>query len=318
MGSFIIRRIIQAVFVFLIVTFSVFISIRMLPGDPILVLISQEEYASVSDEQIEKLRHEFGLDRSVIVQYTDWLSHVFRGDLGTSITYRVSVADEILKRLPITLHLGVTAMILSIIIGTPLGILSAVRRGGWLDNIVTTLANVGITIPSFWLGVMMVYMFALYLGLLPVCGYTSPFDDLWLSTRKLVMPAICLAVFPMSSIARQTRSSMLEVMGQDYIRTAWAKGLKERLIIARHALKNALIPVVTLIGFSFRNVVGGSVLIESVFNIPGMGRMAVESILSQDYAFVQGIILVLVTAVLLVNLIVDLSYGWLDPRIRYD
>jgi peptide/nickel transport system permease protein len=318
MTTYIIRRLVQSVLVFLIVTLGVFLAIRLMPGDPILVLISQEEAARVSEEQINALRHEFGLDRPMMVQYVDWLFDVVRGDLGVSITYRSDVASEILRRLPITLHLGVLALIVSIVIGTPLGVVSAVRRGGWLDNLVTALANVGITIPSFWLGVMLIYLFALYLGLLPVQGYTSPFENFWLSTRKSIMPVFCLAVFPMASVARQTRSSMLEVMGHDYIRTAWSKGLKEGVIIARHALKNALIPVVTLIGISFRYIIGGSVLIESVFNIPGTGRLAVESIISQDYAFVQGIILVMVTAVLLANLIVDLSYGWLDPRVRYE
>jgi len=317
MTTYIIRRLIQSVLVLLMVTMIVFLAMRLLPGDPILMLITADDLAEASVEQIEALRHEFGLDKPMIVQYVGWLSGAVRGDLGISIIHRGDVTSEILGRLPITLHLGLLAFIISIIIGIPMGVVSAVRRGGWLDTGVTLLANLGITVPIFWLGILMIYLFALYLGLLPVYGYTSPFEDFWMSTRQIIMPVFCLSVFPIASSARQTRSSMLEVMQQDYIRTAWSKGLRERVIIARHALKNALIPIVTLKGIALRNIIGGSVLIETVFNIPGMGRMAVDGVLSQDYAIVQGVILLIATVVMLANLVVDLSYGWLDPRVRY-
>ena len=191
------------------------------------------------------------------------------------------------------------------------------RRGKTLDSVVTSLSNIGITIPGFWLGVMLIYFFGLYLNWLPVEGYTSPFKDFWLCTRQLVMPVICLVLFPIASLTRQTRSSMLEVMRQDYIRTAWSKGLRERFVIFRHALKNGLIPVITLSGMNLSLIVGGSVVIEQVFNIPGMGRLAVTSILNQDYPYVQGVVLVIACFVMLVNLLVDVTYGWLDPRIRY-
>lgn len=316
--AFIIRRLIQSAFVFLIVSMSVFFAIRLLPGDPILVLMSPEQMGAVTEEQLEAIRHEFGLDRPMIVQYVYWLSDVARGDLGVSVLYRTDVKSEILRRLPITLHLGLLAIIISGILGILLGVASAVRRGRWLDTVVTVLANFGITVPSFWLGILLIYLFALYFRVLPVCGYTSPLTDFSMSTRQIIMPVLCLAVFPLAMVARQTRSSMLEVMRQDYIRTAWSKGLTERVIVARHALKNALIPVVTLIGISFRNVLGGAVIIETVFNIPGIGRLAVSGITTQDYAVVQGVVLVMVTAVLLINLVIDLSYGWLDPRVRYE
>jgi peptide/nickel transport system permease protein len=254
----------------------------------------------------------------MIVQYIDWLFHVFTGDLGKSVVYDTSVADELIKRLPITLHLGILAIVISGFFGTLLGVVSAVKRGRWLDTLVTVIANLGITVPSFWLGILLVYVFAIYLGLLPVQGYTSPLNNFSMSTRQLIMPVLCLAVFPLATVARQTRSSMLEVMGQDFIRTARSKGLKERIIISRHALKNAFIPIVTLTGIVFRNVLGGAVIIETVFNIPGLGRLAVQSIITHDYAFVQGVVLVMVTAVLLINLIIDLTYGWLDPRVHYD
>jgi peptide/nickel transport system permease protein len=238
--------------------------------------------------------------------------------MGDSILQKVPVSDEIIRRIPITFHLGILAFIIGLVIGIPAGVISAVRRETWLDTLVTTLSNLGITVPAFWLGVLLMYFFGLYLHWLPVMGYTSPFTDFWLNTKQLVMPVFCLALFPIASTARQTRSSMLEVMHQDYIRTAWAKGVKEQAVIMRHALKNGLIPIVTLAGMGVPMIVGGAVLIETVFNIPGMGRLAVTSVLNQDYPYVQGIVLIVSAAVLLVNLIVELTYGWLDPRIRYD
>jgi peptide/nickel transport system permease protein len=222
-----------------------------------------------------------------------------------------------LERIPLTIHLGVLAFILAHAVGIAAGVICAVRRGKWLDTVVTVLANLGITIPTFWLGIMMIYLFAVYLKWLPVMGYTSPFTDFWLSTKQLIMPVISLAVLPMASAARQTRSSMLEVMQQDYIRTAWSKGLKERGVIFKHALKNGLIPVFTLAGLHLSTIIGGSVLIETVFNIPGMGRLAVSSVLNRDYQVTQGITVVIAAAIILVNLIIDISYSWLDPRVRY-
>ncbi len=317
MTAYIIRRLIQSLVVFLLVTMAVFFVIRLLPGDPILVLMSPEEMGRTTEDQIAALRHEFGLDRPLGVQYVYWLSDVVRGDLGVSVLFRTDVTSEVLRRLPITLHLGLLAIIISGILGILLGVASAVRRGGWIDTVVTVLANLGITVPSFWLGILLIYLFALYFRLLPVYGYTSPFGNFWMSTRQMIMPVFCLSVFPLATVARQTRSSMLEVMGQDYIRTAKSKGLTERMVVARHALKNALIPIVTLTGISFRNVLGGAVIIETVFNIPGLGRLGVSSIITKDYAIVQGVVLVMVTAVLLINLAIDLSYSFFDPRVRY-
>lgn len=317
MTTYIIRRFFQSIIVLLIVTMIVFFSMRLLPGDPILMLITEDDLQSISEAEIASLRKEYGLDKPMIVQYANWLKGVVQGDFGKSIVHGGPVINDIVDRLPITLYLGILAFAISIVIGIPLGIISAVRRGKWLDTWVTVIANLGITVPTFWLGILLIYLFALYLGLLPVQGYTSPFDDFWLSFRKILMPVFCLSIFPIASAARQTRSSMLEVMGQDYIRTAWSKGLRERMIIIRHAMKNALIPVVTLQGMLLRNIFSGQVLIETVFNIPGMGRLAVDGVLAQDYAIVQGVTLLIVIVVLFANLLVDLSYGWLDPRIRY-
>jgi len=317
MTTYILRRLIQAVIILILVTAIVFFAMRLLPGDPIRMLVTQSDQANFSEEEIEALRHEYGLDRPLIVQYGDWLVDIMHGDLGTSILQGSPVINEILHRLPITFHLGLVSFIIGTLVGVTLGIISAVRRGSWLDTVVTTLANLGITIPVFWLGVLLMSFFSVYLDWLPLMGYTSPFKDFWLNTRQMIMPVICLSLFAVAGNARQTRSAMLEVMHQDYIRTAWSKGLKERVVVMRHALKNGLIPVITLLGAGVSHILGGSVLVETVFAIPGMGRLAITSVVNQDYPFIQAIILIIAATTLFSNLVVDLAYGWLDPRIRY-
>jgi peptide/nickel transport system permease protein len=227
------------------------------------------------------------------------------------------VGKLLLERYPVTIHLGALAFLFSTTLGIAAGMVAALRRGKLGDAIVTPLTYIGITIPSFWLGVLLVYGVGLKLGWLPTNGYTSPFDDFWLSTKQVIMPVICLSVFGLAATARQMRSSMLEVIRQDYIRTAWSKGLKERVIVIRHAMKNSLIPVITLLGMGIRVIFGGSVLIETVFNIPGLGRLIVTSIFGQDYVVVQASTLVIAIIIILSNLVVDISYGWIDPRIRY-
>jgi peptide/nickel transport system permease protein len=317
MTAYIIRRIIQSVFVILLVSIVVFIALHILPGDPIYMLMTSEELGQKSEEEIQAVRHEFGLDKPLIVQYFDWLGGIAHGDFGTSIRYRFSVGDVMLERIPLTLHLGILAFIVAHVLGILAGIICAVRRGKWLDTVVTVIANFGITVPTFWLGIMMIYVFSIYLNWLPVMGYTSPFKDFWMSTRQLVMPVICLAIMPMASAARQTRSSMLEVMHMDYIRTAWSKGLTEKTIILRHAMKNGLLPVLTLAGLHLSGIIGGSVLIETVFAIPGMGRLAVDSLFNRDYLVIQGVTVVIAGVIIVVNLLVDMAYGWFDPRVRY-
>jgi peptide/nickel transport system permease protein len=318
MTAFIIRRLLQTVVILFIVSLIVFLALRLLPGDPIILLVSQAQLQQFSEEQLDTLRHEHGLDKPIIVQYFDWVGGIFRGDFGDSITNNEPVTREIFKRLPITIHLGVLAFILSIIIGVPAGVISAVRRGGWLDNTVTFFANIGITVPVFWLAILMVYLFSLKLGWLPVFGYTSPFTDFVKSTRQLIMPVFCLAIFGIAGNARQTRSAMLEVMMQDYIRTAWSKGLRERVVVMKHALKNGIIPVVTLVGMGISSILGGSVLIETVFAINGIGRLMVSSTFNYDYPYVQAIVLMIAISIVLANLVVDLSYVWIDPRVRYE
>jgi len=317
-GTYLLRRGLQAVLIILLVSVIIFFTMRLLPGDPILMLVTASEAESATQEQMDALRHEFGLDKPMIVQYFNWMGGVVRGDLGKSILQRAPVGKEILRRLPITFHLGSLAFLMSIIFGIPAGIVCAIRRGTWLDTTVTFLTNIGITIPNFWLGIIFIYVFAVNLDWLPVQGYTSPFIDLAKNTRQIIMPVICMSFFPIASAARQTRSSMLEVMHQDYIRTAWSKGNSERVVILRHGIKNALIPVVTLMGMSISMIIGGAVIMETVFNIPGMGRLAVASVLNQDYPYVQGITLIIAITVVLANLLVDILNGWLDPKIHYD
>ncbi|MDZ7261743.1 MAG: ABC transporter permease [candidate division KSB1 bacterium] len=317
MFAYIVRRLIQCAIVLFIVTVIIFITIRLLPGDPLLMLISQTESEEFTQAQLAALREQFGLNKPLIVQYFDWAGDILRGDLGRSIVSKLPVHQEILRRIPITLHIGILSFLLSIIIGIPAGIICAVKRSTWIDNVVTTLANLGITVPNFWLGILMIYLFALYLGWLPTMGYTSPFKDFWLSTRMLIMPVFCMMVGAVSMNTRQVRSAMLEVLHQDYIRTAWSKGLRFRIVIFKHALRNAIVPIVTLIGMGIPMLLGGAVLIEQVFSIPGMGRLAIDAINRQDYPYVQAISLIMASAVVFSNLAVDLAYGWIDPRIKY-
>jgi peptide/nickel transport system permease protein len=317
MTTYLIRRLVMAVIVIFVVSLIVFFAMRLLPGDPVSMLITPSQSREYSEKQMAQLKHEFGLDRPMIVQYGIWINGIFHGDLGISIVDRTPVVHGIFKCLPITLQIGLLAFIIGIIIGIPAGILCAVKRGTFIDTLVTTLANIGITMPIFWLGLMLMYFFSLYLRWLPVMGYTSPFTDFWMSTKQLIMPVICLALFPIASNARQTRSSMLEVMRQDYIRTAWSKGLKQQLVIFRHALKNGLIPVMSFTGIGLSMIIGGTVIIEQVFNIPGMGRLMLTAIIAHDYPYVQGIILIIACTVTLVNLLIDLASGWIDPRIRF-
>jgi peptide/nickel transport system permease protein len=317
MGGYIIRRLFQSFIVIMLVTIMVFLLIRLLPGDPILLYLSGDQASGgVAQETIDALRHEYGLDRPLPVQYVTWIWKVLHLDLGDSIFLNNTVRNELARAIPKTLMIGFLGLLLAIIMAIPAGVLAAVRRGTWIDTGVTLFANIGVTIPVFWLGIMLIEMFALRLGWLPVQGYTSPLIDFGEGISTIIMPVLCLAFFPLCALTRQTRSGMLEIIHQDYIRTAWSKGLSEATIIRRHALKNSLLPVVTVIGMMARVTIGGQVLIETVFNIPGMGRLAVEGLQNQDYAVVQGVILLTAVIVTTINLIVDLSYGWLDPRIR--
>lgn len=318
MTVYIVRRLLMGVLIVVLVTIMIFLIMRLLPGDPLLLFLGQNDVGTLSEQQIQEMKHKYGLDQSLPMQYISWMGGVVRGDLGNSIFFNEKVGVLIQERLPITFHLGILAFIFSGIIGIGAGVICALRRGTWIDNVVTILANVGITIPAFWAGIILIYFLAMKWGLLPVYGYTSPFDDFWMSTKQVIMPVICLALFPVASLCRQTRSAMLEVVQMDYMRTAWSKGLPERVIMLRHAIKNALIPVITVMGLHIATIVGGSVLMETVFNISGIGRLITQSILQHDYQVVQACVLIIAIVIVLSNLLVDISYGWFDPRIRYD
>jgi peptide/nickel transport system permease protein len=318
MTAYIIRRLIVGVIILIIITLIVFFAMRLLPGDPLIIFIGQQgSSGSMSEAQMEALRHEYGLDKPIMMQYFSWFGGLLQGDLGTSIYYHEDVGKLLGKRFPITLHLGLLAFVVSNILGILLGLFAGIRRGSWIDTVSTTLANIGITIPQFWLGILLIYSLGLKLDLLPIYGYTSPMEDFWMSTKQIIMPVVCLAITGMAYTARQMRSAMLEVIRQDYIRTAWSKGLRERVIIMKHALKNSLIPVITLIGIGLGLVFGGAVLVETVFAIPGIGRLLVTSIFAQDYVVIQSGTMLIAFIIIITNLLVDISYGWLDPRIRY-
>jgi peptide/nickel transport system permease protein len=317
MASFIVRRLIQGVLVLVLVTFFVFLVLHLMPGDPLMVYVATNELDNLSPQQLAALSHEFGLDKPLVIQYLDWMKNLFHGNFGTSILLKERVSYIIGQKLPITIYLGAISLIISGVLGIFFGVICAIRRGTWIDTLVTILANLGITTPQFWVGILLIYLFAVVLRWLPANGYTSPFTDFWLNIRQIILPVFCLSIGPISMITRQTRSSTLEVIHNDYIRTAWSKGLTEKGIMVKHTLKNSLIPVVTLLGMQVRNIFGGAVLIETVFNIPGMGRLMTQAIYNRDYQIIQGAILIIVLMVVLANLLVDISYGWFDPRIRY-
>ena len=317
MIPFLIRRLIFAVVVLIFVTLMVFFAVHLLPGDPVLLYLSKGQLNSLTPEQLAAARHQFGLDLPLMQQYVNWVWGILHGDFGMSLFFQQKVGVLIGQRLPVTINISLIAFILNFFFGITAGLLSALRRGKALDTVITIFANIGITMPVFWLGVVLIYIFGQKLGWLPTYGYTSPFSNLAMNIKQLILPVICVMVFGLASIQRQTRSAMLEVIGQDYIRTAWSKGLPERTIIIRHIVKNGLIPVITLQGFSLAYILSGSVLMETVFSIPGIGRLAVDATLNQDYALVQGCVLVTAMMVIFVNLLVDIAYGYLDPRIRY-
>jgi peptide/nickel transport system permease protein len=313
MAGFIVRRLMMTLVVLLFVSIISFMLIELIPGDPAVTTLG----VLATQAQIDALRKEMWLDRPLLVRYGHWMGNVLRGDFGQSMILNRDVTQLIVERLPITLHLVSMALILSTVLGVSAGVICAVTRGSALDQTLTFLANIGISIPVFWLGILGVYLLGLQLDWLPVMGYTSPTEDFWLSTKQIIMPVICISLANLAVMTRQARSSTLEVIRQDYIRTARAKGLMERVVITRHALKNALIPIVTLLGLSLPFLVSGSVLVETVFNIPGMGRLLVNSVFSKDFLLTQAGVLIVGGVVSLSNLVVDISYGWLDPRIRY-
>ncbi|MER3455721.1 MAG: peptide ABC transporter permease [candidate division GAL15 bacterium] len=300
------KRVLLAFPVLLGVSGVVFVAIRLIPGDPAQIMAGQ----AATEEVVRQIRQSLGLDQPVPVQYLYFLRNVLRGDLGRSLFNGVPVVEELGQRFPRTVRLAVASMAVASLIGIPAGILAATRRLTWVDTLVMLVALVGVSMPVFWLGLNFILVFSVRLQWLPAFGYGT-----W---RHLVLPSVTLGAASAAVVARMTRSAMLEVLGQDYIRTARAKGLAERVVVHRHALRNALIPVVTILGLQLGTLLSGAVLTETVFAWPGIGRLLVEAVLARDYPVIQGTTLLIATTFVALNLTVDLLYALLDPRIRYE
>jgi peptide/nickel transport system permease protein len=305
--KFVIQRALTLIPLLLGVSLMVFSMLQFVPGDPVRALLG--ESSAVSPEQIERIREQLGLNRPLHVQYLTYVGNVVQGDFGTSIRTNRPVLGEILVRLPSTLELTLAGLGFAIVFGTFLGIVSALAHNTWIDKLAVLIALLGVSIPSFWLGLLLILLFSVHLNWLPVLGSGG--------LESLILPGLTLGLWAAGGIARLARSSMLEVMRQDYVRTARSKGLPELVVIVRHMLRNALIPIVTIVGIRFGQILAGTVIIETVFSRQGLGLMLVSSIVSKDFPVVQGIILFVATAYVLVNFLVELAYTWIDPRISY-
>jgi len=315
MATYILQRILQMIPVMVLASIISFSIIFLLPGDPALLILG-DQLAS-NREVYEAKRHELGLDRPVPVQYLDWLSKTVRGDLGLSTRDRQPVTQGIIERVPVTLELTLLGMVLGLLIALPTGIISALKPGSKADIVGSLAAFGGIAIPHFWLGILLIYAMAVVLRVLPPSGYVPFSEDPVQNLTRMIMPAVTLGAGLAAVLMRQVRSSLLEVLHQDYMTTARAKGLGQRVVVLRHALKNGLIPVVTVIGLQIGILFGGAVITESIFSIPGIGRWAVDSITTRDFPVVQAVSLVMAIGVLLANLIADITYAYIDPRIHY-
>lgn len=314
MGPYITRRLLQALPTLLLSSVVVFLIIRMVPGDPARMMVGFD----APQEEVDAVRESLGLDQPLPVQYFRWLGQVVQGDLGVSLINKFPVGDLVLAKLPATIELAVAALVLSLLISIPLGMFAAVRSGRWPDYVVSFVSATFIGTPNFWIGLLYILLFSIALPLLPPSGRVSLAEDAIRALQHLVLPTLTLAL-PVAMVqVRFIRAAFLEVLNQDYVRTARAKGLDERMVLFRHGFRNALIPIVTVIGIQFGNLLGGAVIIESLFAWPGVGRMLVESINNRDYAITQAGLLYLVGIFLLVNLLVDVLYGVIDPRVRLD
>jgi peptide/nickel transport system permease protein len=312
-GLLILRRLLATIPVLLLVTAGVFALIHLTPGDPIDAMMAE----SVDDSVKRELRRDLGLDRPLYLQYATWMGRLLQGDLGRSIRNSEPVIQNVGRRIKPSLQLAGLAMAISLLVATPIGILSAARRNSTLDRVGTSFALFGICMPNFLLALLLIFLFGVTLRLLPISGYVDPLEEPWEGLRSLALPAITLGLALAAVITRTLRSSMLEALSEDYIRTARAKGLGDGAVIRRHALKNALIPVVTVLGLQLGTLIGGAVITEYVFALPGVGRLVVDAVFARDYPLVQGVVLLIAVGFILSNLAVDLLYGWIDPRIRH-
>jgi len=312
MLHFLPRRLLQLIPTLFLVSVIIFSLQQLLPGDPALVMAGEEK----DPEVIAQIREQYHLDKPIPVQYGYWLAGVLQGDLGESMRIKKPVSELVAEKLPVTLQLASMAMLFALLIGIPAGILSAVRKGSGWDIGANVFALWGLSTPNFWLGIMLIFLFSVKLGWLPASGFVSPFEDLRLSLATTVLPAFVLGNAIAAVLMRHMRSAMLQAMSADYVRTARAKGLYERFVVLRHALRNALTPVITLGALEFGTLLSGAVLTEQVFSIPGFGKLIVDAVFNRDYAVVQGVVLVTATVYVLLNLLADVLYVLVNPRLR--
>ena len=312
MGRFIVRRVLASIPVLLLVSLITFVLLSLVPGDPASAFLD----ASATAEALERVRRELGLDRPFLVRMGEWYLRVLQGDLGTSLLLNRSVTSAILERLPVTLSLTAMAFLVSVLLGMAAGVLAAVRHGKAADQGLMTLALLGLSIPEFWLGLVLIWLVAVMVPIFPAGDYVAFATNPWQWARHLALPTFTLACVQMGFVARMTRSSMLEVLGQDFVRTARAKGLPEPYVVLRHGLANAMVPIVTVMGIMVGALLGGAVVTEQVFSIPGLGRLIIGAVLSRDFPVIQGGLRFVALIYLVVNLVVDLLYAVVDPRVR--
>jgi peptide/nickel transport system permease protein len=313
MRNYVLRRLLVAVPSLLIASLIVFTLPRLIPGDVVQLMLEEKAYG----KDLDDLRAKLGLDRPVYVQYFQWLGEVGRGNFGESLWTRQPVLHELARRLPVTATLGVLAIAVAILIGIPIGVIAAVRQDGVLDFFARSAAILGLSIPSFVKAIVVILLPAIWWGWTPLVRFVEFSKDPITYVLQFILPAVILGIASAAGIMRLTRGMLLEVLRQDYVRTAWAKGLRERVVVLKHGLKNAVIPVVTVLGLQVAGIAGGAVIIEWIFGIPGMGQFLVDAIVQRDYPVIQGINLIIVTIIVVTNLAVDLTYAVLDPRIRY-
>lgn len=317
---YIVQRIWQLIPVLILVSMAVFLIVRLIPGDPVLVMmgIDPEERMRISEVQYQALQQQLGFDRPIYVQYVNWLGRIVQGDMGFSLRSRRPIFEVIFERYPATLYLAAISLLIGLLIAIPAGAIAAIRQNTSADYAAMGFALWGIAMPNFWLALMLIVLFSLYLGWLPSIGYASPFEAPFRFLQHVCLPAIVMGTDLAAPLTRYIRAEMLEQLKQDYVRTAWAKGLPSRIVIVRHALKNSLIAAVTVVGLQTARLLGGSTIIETVFSWPGVGRLLIEGIYSRDYPIVQGSVLLIAVTYVFINLFVDIAYKWLDPRIKLE
>ena len=312
MFTLISKRLIQLLPTVFFVSVIIFSLQHLLPGDPAMIMAGEDNDPAV----IAQIRAQYHLDQPIPIQYLFWIKGVLSGNLGESMRLKVAVSELVTTKLPVTLQLAVMAMIIALVIGVGLGILSAVYKGRALDSLVNVLGLIGISTPNFWLGIMLIFLFSVELGWLPASGYVSPFEDFWQSMRTTIMPAFVLGNAIAGVLMRHTRGAMLQALSSDYVRTARAKGLSEGVVVIKHAMRNALTPVITLGALEFGTLLSGAVLTEQIFTIPGFGKLIVDAVFNRDYAVVQGVVLVTASTYILLNLLADIGYILVNPRLR--